>query len=157
MSVQQLGTRVRAGEAITGAELAGFDGPFVASALGLVWDEIRSDAAHAHVDIDERHHQPFGVVHGGVWCAIVETVASVAGLINVAADGNAVVGVHNATDFLRTHRHGRVDVYGEPVHLGRTQQLWQVRITRAEDDKPVALGQVRLQVIDGMPAPKDTS
>ncbi len=155
MTLQELSARLRAGERIAGDELAGFDGPFVASALGLQWDELCADVARAHLDVDQRHHQPFGVVHGGVWCAVVETAASVVGTLMVAADGSAVVGVHNATDFLRAHRHGRVEVVTEPVHLGRTQQLWQVTISRTSDDKPVARGQVRLQVIEDMPPSKD--
>jgi 1,4-dihydroxy-2-naphthoyl-CoA hydrolase len=63
--------------------------------------------------------------------------------------GDIVVGVANATDFLRAHREGRVDLVAEPVHTGRTQQLWQVVISRATDGKPVARGQVRLQQLPG--------
>jgi len=55
------------------------------------------------------------------------------------------VGVHNATDFLRPMTSGRVDVVGEPLFQGRTQQLWDIVITRSSDGKPVARGQLRLQ------------
>jgi acyl-coenzyme A thioesterase PaaI-like protein len=55
------------------------------------------------------------------------------------------VGVSNSTDFLRPVKEGRVDVVAEPIIQGKIQQLWQVVITRSEDGKEVARGQVRLQ------------
>ena len=57
------------------------------------------------------------------------------------------------TDFLRPQREGRLNVVAEPIQQGRTQQLWQVVITRAEDGKAVARGQVRLQNIDASTQP----
>jgi 1,4-dihydroxy-2-naphthoyl-CoA hydrolase len=83
-----------------------------------------------------------------VWCSVVETVASIAGALRVAGEGRLTVGVSNITDFLRSHREGRVDAVATPIHVGRLQQLWQVELTRASDGKPVARGQVRLQNID---------
>ena len=55
------------------------------------------------------------------------------------------VGVSNSTDFLRPMKEGRVDVAAEPIMQSEIQQLWQVIITRSEDGKEVARGQVRLQ------------
>ena len=55
------------------------------------------------------------------------------------------LGVNNITDFLRPLTKGRVKVVAEPIHQGTTQQLWQVIISRADDGKVVARGQVRLQ------------
>jgi len=116
--------------------------------LGLVFDEVGEDRLVAHLDVDERHHQPYGIAHGGVWCSVVESLASVAGGVSAWADGKAVVGVSNTTDFLRPVRTGRVVCVAEPIHRGRLQHLWQVTITRADDGKSVARGQVRLQVTD---------
>jgi 1,4-dihydroxy-2-naphthoyl-CoA hydrolase len=72
-------------------------------------------------------------------------MASFGAALRASLTGDVVVGVSNSTDFLRAHREGRVDLVAEPIHTGRTQQLWQVVITRATDGKPVARGQVRLQ------------
>ena len=112
----------------------------------LQLDEMGPTRVTAHLDVGPDHHQPFGIVHGGVWCSVVETVASV-GAFHAAKDFgiSTVVGVANSTDFLRSMSEGRVDVTGWPVHVGRTQQLWQVEISRATDGKLVARGQVRLQ------------
>jgi acyl-coenzyme A thioesterase PaaI-like protein len=59
--------------------------------------------------------------------------------------GQFAVGVNNNTDFIRAMTEGRLDVLAEPIQQGRTQQLWQVLLTRADDGKLVARGQVRLQ------------
>ena len=144
--------RLEAGETIDAAEAEGLlaldrDG-FGTATLGLEWDRISLEASHAHLDIDDRHLQPYGIVHGGVWCAVVESLASVSAAIRVAGSGRFVVGVSNATDFLRSHRQGRVDAVASPIHVGRSQQLWQVVLSRASDGAQVARGQVRLANID---------
>jgi 1,4-dihydroxy-2-naphthoyl-CoA hydrolase len=143
-----VGTRLRAGETIAPSELGVFGSGadvFGSTTLGLVWDGFALDRITAHLDCDERHHQPYGIVHGGVWCAVVESLASLGAALRTVAAGGVVVGVSNSTDFLRPHRTGRVDAVAEPIHVGRTQQLWQVVLTRADDGKVVARGQVRLQ------------
>lgn len=144
--------RLEAGETLEADELAsmfalGRDG-FGTVTLGLAWDRISLEASYAHLEVDDRHLQPYGIVHGGVWCAVVESLASVSAAIRVAGSGRFVVGVSNATDFLRSHRRGRVDAVATPVHIGRSQQLWQVVLARASDGNPVARGQVRLLNID---------
>jgi 1,4-dihydroxy-2-naphthoyl-CoA hydrolase len=113
--------------------------------IGLELGEITRDRVTASLEVDGRHHQPDGLVHGGIYCTIIETLASLGAWMHVAEQGMSVVGVHNATDFLRAHRTGRIEAVGEPVHVGRTQQLWRVVVTRASDGKALAQGQVRLQ------------
>jgi 1,4-dihydroxy-2-naphthoyl-CoA hydrolase len=140
--------RLQAGETLRGADLEGFGRDhFGATVLALELDEVSLRHVRAHVDCGPRHHQPYGIVHGGVWCAIVESLASFGAAMHAAAQDRLVVGVANATDFLRAHRTGRVDALAEPIHIGRSQQLWQVMLTRAEDGKAVARGQVRLQSV----------
>ena len=87
-------------------------------------------------------HQPYGIVHGGVHAAIIETLAS----LGAAAwfEQGQVVGVSNQTDFLRAVREGRLQAVATPIHRGRLQQLWQVEI-RDGTERLVARGQVRLQ------------
>lgn len=88
---------------------------------------------------------PRGVVHGGVYATLIETAASVGASAAVNDRGQFSVGVNNSTDFRRSTRSGTLDVFAEPVIQGRVQQLWSVRITRHEDGKLIARGQVRLQ------------
>lgn len=148
-----LARRVAAGETVEVSSLdEGLDpftvGGFDSTAVGIVWDTVAADLLTAHLDVDERHHQPYGIVHGGVWCSMIESMASMAAALRVAPEGRLCVGVSNATDFLRAHRRGRIEGAATPIHLGRLQQLWQVVLSRAHDDKPVARGQVRLQNVE---------
>jgi 1,4-dihydroxy-2-naphthoyl-CoA hydrolase len=112
---------------------------------GLRFDEIGGDRVRGSIELGERHHTPWGVVHGGLYATAVETAASVGASAAVEERGQFAVGVNNSTDFLRPMKEGRVDVVAEPIIQGRSQQLWQVIITRGEDGKEVARGQVRLQ------------
>lgn len=121
--------------------------PWVDDAMGLVMDLISPDRVEGHIDAGPQHHQPYGIVHGGVYCSMVETLASVAAAMRVLADGKICVGVSNTTDFLRPTRDGRLAGVATPLHVGRLQHLWQVEVTR-DDGKTAARGQVRLQVLD---------
>ncbi|MGW5559197.1 PaaI family thioesterase [Micromonospora sp. NPDC003944] len=114
-----------------------------AALLGLTFDEASADRVVIRWQVRPELHQPFNLLHGGVYCSVVETAASVGGAIWLAGRGT-VVGVSNQTDFLRAVRDGELTAVGTPVHRGRSQQLWQVEITDA-DERLVARGQVRLQ------------
>ena len=116
--------------------------------LDIEFDEIASTRVSGSVAADERHHQPWGIVHGGLFTAVIETFATVGAFEAVKDRDQHAVGVSNATDFLRPHRTGRLQVLAVPIQQGRTQQLWQVEIRRPEDDKLNARGQVRLQNIE---------
>ncbi|MDO5499554.1 MAG: PaaI family thioesterase [Propionibacteriaceae bacterium] len=115
--------------------------------LDIRFDEITPGTVRGSVAADERHHQPWGVVHGGLYTTVIETFATTGAYEAVKEGGQLAVGVANATDFLRPHRTGRLDVTATAINQGRSQQLWQVEMRR-EDGKLVARGQVRLQNID---------
>ena len=112
---------------------------------GLRIEEVGGDTVRGWIDLDEQHHTPWGVVHGGVYAAAVESAASLGASAAVKDREQYAVGVNNNTDFLRPVTKGRVDVLAEPIMQGKGQQLWQVVISRADDGKVVARGQVRLQ------------
>jgi 1,4-dihydroxy-2-naphthoyl-CoA hydrolase len=115
------------------------------SAMGFTTAEVSGAKVTGTAELGPEHHTPWGVVHGGVYCAIVESAASIGASTAVREHGQFSVGVNNSTDFVRSMTAGRIDVVAEPVQQGRTQQLWQVTLTRAEDGKLVAQGRVRLQ------------
>lgn len=112
---------------------------------GLRLEEADGSRVRGSIELSEEHHTPWGVVHGGVYTTAIESAASVGASAAVEERGQFAVGVNNNTDFLRPMREGRADVVAEPLMKGKSQQLWQVIITRAEDGKEVARGQVRLQ------------
>lgn len=115
--------------------------------LDLTIDAATPTEVRGSVAADERHHQPWGIVHGGPYTTVIETFATIGAFEAVKDAGLVAVGVSNATDFLRQHRRGRLDVRAHAVHQGRTQQLWQVEMSRPTDGKLVARGQVRLSNI----------
>jgi uncharacterized protein (TIGR00369 family) len=121
----------------------GFD-----SEIGLEFLEVTPEAGRARLTITDKLLQPWGIVHGGVYCAIIESLCSVCGHTWLAEHGGGtVVGVNNNTDFLRAIRGGTVHAIAVPIHRGRRQQLWVVTITD-ENEKLVARGQVRLQNLE---------
>ncbi|MGN2639577.1 PaaI family thioesterase [Nocardia takedensis] len=114
-----------------------------ADVVGLRYTEITPDRVRGEWVVEPHLHQPMGIVNGGVYCTVIETLASIAGAVWLGT-GGTVVGVNNNTDFLRAVREGTLSAEATPVHRGRTQQLWQVVIVD-EQRRPVAHGQVRLQ------------
>lgn len=121
-------------------------GTFLA-ALGLNLEPVVpagiDTVVRGHLDVDERHHTPWGVVHGGVWASVIESAASVGASAVVAERGQFAMGVDNVTDFVRPFWAGRVDVVATPVNIGRSLQLWQVQLTDTRG-RVIAHGRVRL-------------
>ena len=110
--------------------------------LGLEMLEASGDKVVAAWQVRPDMLQPYGIVHGGVHCSVIETVASYAAALWFTE--GQVVGVANQTDFLRPARDGRLTATGTPIHRGRLQQLWLVEIAD-ESGRTLARGQVRLQ------------
>ncbi|CUR54076.1 Thioesterase superfamily protein [metagenome] len=119
-----------------------FAGPFV-EFLGIDLVSASGDEVVATWNAESKHHQPYGIVHGGVHCSVVETLASIGGALWFGERGQ-VVGVNNNTDFFRAVREGRLTSRGLPLHRGRSQQVWIVE-THDADGRLVSRGQVRLQ------------
>src|SRR5512140_949678 len=91
--------------------------------LGMRIAEMTPDRVVLTWVVGPEHHQPYGLLHGGVHCAAVETAASLGGAAWFG-DRGQVVGVSNHTDFLRAVRDGELTATATPVHRGRLQQLW---------------------------------
>jgi len=123
-------------------------------ALKMTFESIEPGRVVAWMELGAEQHTPWGVVHGGVYAAAIETAASLGASLAVHGRGQFAVGVNNNTDFLRPMVAGRVMVKAEPVQQGATQQLWQVDISRADDGKLVARGHVRLHNRP-LPSPTD--
>jgi uncharacterized protein (TIGR00369 family) len=109
--------------------------------LGTEYVELSGDRVVARCEVRAELHQPFGILHGGVYCSLVESTASLAAALWYGARGR-VVGVSNHTNFLRAVRTGTLVITALPVQRGRTQQLWRVEISC--DEKLSAVGEVRL-------------
>lgn len=115
----------------------GFD-----SLLGLTLTSVSEDEVVGSFQVRPELLQPYGLLHGGVLCSVVETVGSVAGATWFGDRGH-VVGTSNHTNFLRAVREGLLTAVATPIHRGRTQQLWSVDI-RDEEQRLVAKGELRV-------------
>ncbi len=114
--------------------------------LGVEFTEVSGDRVVATWTARPELHQPYGIVHGGVHCSVIETLASVGAAVWMG-DRGKVVGVNNNTDFYRAVREGTLTSTATPLHRGRSQQVWVVE-TLGEDGKVAARGQVRLQNLE---------
>ncbi len=111
--------------------------------LGLQIAEASPDRVRGTWEAAPHLHQPYGIVHGGAHCSVVETLASV-GAATWLGERGKVVGVNNNTDFFRAVTTGELSSAATPLHRGRSQQLWLVE-TKDAGGRLVARGQVRLQ------------
>ena len=115
--------------------------------LGVDFAEVTGEKVVATWQARPELHQPYGIVHGGVHCSLVETLASVGAAAWLGESGK-VVGVNNNTDFYRAVRTGTLTSTATPLHQGRSQQVWVVE-TVDEEGRLTARGQVRLQNLTG--------
>lgn len=130
------------------SEVPGLDG-----VLGVEHVTVTADEVVVRFTIGEQHLQPFGIPHGGTYCAVHESTASIAGQVWLGTKG-IVVGTNNSTDFIRQAKLGdTITVTATPIHRGRTQQLWHLDSV-GPDGKLVAQGQVRLANLD-QPVPPE--
>jgi 1,4-dihydroxy-2-naphthoyl-CoA hydrolase len=128
--------------AMFNAHLGGFE-----RALGLAFTRITPDELVAEVPVTPALLQPYGIVHGGVYCSIIETLASAGAALHAMAEGKSSVGLENTTSFVRAVRGGRLVAVATPVHRGRTSQVWEVRISD-ERGKLAATGRVRTMTLE---------
>ena len=114
--------------------------------IGLRFVSATLDEIVAELELEPTHHQPYGLVHGGVYSSMVETLASVGAALNLSAVGRHAVGLDNHTSFLRAVRSGTLVGRALPLARGRRTQVWEVNITH--EGQLVASGRVRLLGIE---------
>ena len=112
------------------------------TALGLRFVRADYEEVVAEIELGPEHHQPYGLVHGGVYASMVETLASVGAALNLGALGLHTVGLDNNTSFLKAVRTGILRGTARPLARGRRTQVWEVTITC--EGELVAAGRVRL-------------
>src|SRR5262245_7378922 len=117
------------------------------AAMGFQYVHASRDEVVVTYDVGAIHKQPYGIVHGGVHCGVIEAVCSTGAAMDAMARGQSVVGLENHTSFVRAARGGRITVTATPVTRGRRVQLWEATC-RDEAGKVVATGRVRLLCLD---------
>ena len=111
--------------------------------MGITVLRATPDEVTCEWEVSEKHHQGYGIVHGGVHCGVVETLASIGAALVAHPRGQRVVGLENSTSFIRAVRSGRLHAEARPVTRGRTTQVWEAWIND-EEGLLVAQGRVRL-------------
>jgi uncharacterized protein (TIGR00369 family) len=104
--------------------LPGFD-----SLYGLEILELADEQARARVRVRDELKQPMGLVHGGVYAAIAESLASIATAVGVSKDGKIATGLSNQTSFLRPITDGTIHATAVRKHRGRTTWVWEVEMS----------------------------
>ena len=115
--------------------------------MGIVILAASPDEVTGEWQVGEKHHQPYGIVHGGVHCGVIETLASIGAALVAQPRGQRVVGLENSTTFIRAVRSGKLHAVARPVTRGRSSQVWEAWI-RDDKDRLVAQGRVRLLCVD---------
>lgn len=122
--------------------LCGFD-----AAMEFRFVSVSGDEVVLEYEVDDRHLQPYGIVHGGVHCAAIETACSAGAGMHAASRGQGVVGVENHTSFIHAVRSGRVRVTATPLSRGRRSHIWEAT-ARDETGRIISTGRVRLLTLD---------
>ena len=116
-------------------------------AMGVELIEAGPGRVVATMPVTDAVRQPFGLLHGGASVALAETVASIGGWLNVEMDTQMAVGLEINANHLRSVREGTVTATATPVHVGRSTQVWEVRIVD-EADRLVCLSRCTLAVVN---------
>ena len=113
--------------------------------LGFELLEATQDRCRARFAVEQRVQQPFGLVHGGAYAALAESMVSATTHLAVMGEGNIAVGQSNSTHFIRPATQGFVHAEGTPIHRGRTSWVWDVRFTD-DEGRPCAASRVTIAV-----------
>jgi 1,4-dihydroxy-2-naphthoyl-CoA hydrolase len=100
---------------------------------GLEMVELRDGEVRAQVAVREEVLQPMGLVHGGLYASIAESMASLATALGVMEEGKMAMGLSNSTSFLRPITEGTVHAHAKRLHQGRTTWVWDVTFSDDAD------------------------
>jgi len=120
--------------------------------LGMRVIEIGDDFVRGTMPVDARTHQPFGLLHGGASVALAESLGSLAGNLCIDSGAELAVGLDINANHVRGVTSGLVTGTARPLHLGRTTQVWEIRI-EDEHARLVCISRLTLAVVP-RPSPK---
>lgn len=113
--------------------------------LGIEWLELTAEHGRARFTVSDQLRQPMGIVHGGVYCAVAESLASIATARAVWEEGGFAMGMSNQASFLRPVVEGVVEVTARRRHAGEREWLWEIEF-RDSGDRPCCLVTVTMAV-----------
>ncbi len=117
-------------------------------AMGVTITKATADEVRCELTIGPQHLQGYGIVHGGVHCGLIESLASIGAALYALPRNQSVVGLENNTSFIRAVRAGaKLTAVATPVTRGRKTQVWEAKVQDG-DGRVVATGRVRLLCLD---------
>jgi 1,4-dihydroxy-2-naphthoyl-CoA hydrolase len=116
-----------------------------AEEIGVEWVNLDPDDAQARIAVEPRHLQPHGIVHGGVFASLAESLTSMATYGAVREEGMVAIGQANDTTFLRPIADGYINASARQRHRGRTTWVWDVEISD-DEGRACALARVTIAV-----------
>ncbi len=118
----------------------------LADRLGIQIAELTPQRVIATMPVTPDHHQPLGYLHGGASVALAETVASIGAFFN-CPPGKATFGLEINANHIRPKRDGVVTAIGAPLHIGKSTQVWEVRIVD-EQERLICISRCTIAVVD---------
>ncbi|MDC8012497.1 hotdog fold thioesterase [Tahibacter soli] len=116
------------------AQLNDLNRDTAAAALGIRIVEVGDDYIRATMPVDARTRQPFGLLHGGASVLLAETLGSMAGVLTLDPSKELAVGLEINANHVRAVQAGEVTGTARPLHVGRTTQVWEIRIVNDKGD-----------------------
>jgi len=118
----------------------------MAEHIGIEWVEVGKDFLKAKMPVDHRTHQPYGLLHGGASVTLAETLGSVAAAMIVNTEEFMCVGLEINANHVRSARGGEVIGVTTPIHIGKSTQVWEIRIYD-EREKLVCISRITVAVL----------
>ncbi|AMN48222.1 thioesterase [Steroidobacter denitrificans] len=122
--------------------------------LGIELTEIGADYVRARMPVDERVHQPLGMLHGGASVVLAETLGSIGSMLVVDPTKYRCLGQEINANHVRSVSSGYVTGTARPLHLGRSSQVWEIRIVD-EGDRLICISRITLFVQSLAPTGRD--
>jgi 1,4-dihydroxy-2-naphthoyl-CoA hydrolase len=115
--------------------------------VGIQFTRIGEDFIEARMPVDQRTHQPMGLLHGGASVVLAETLASYAATFCIDFSKQFCVGLEINANHIKSAREGFVTGITKPIHVGKKTQVWEIRITN-EQQELVCISRITMAVID---------
>lgn len=119
----------------------------VMEVLGIEYTALGEGFIHGKMPVDHRHHQPMGILHGGVTAVLAETLGSVGSHLIAQAENKAAVGLEINVNHIKSMSSGTLFGYAKIIHQGKRTHLWQIDL-KNENDVLIAVAKLSVMIID---------
>ncbi|MBU6421446.1 MAG: hotdog fold thioesterase [Gammaproteobacteria bacterium] len=133
-------------QALTVDDLNQYQQQTLVTHLGIHYTEVGDDYLKAAMPVDARTKQPAGILHGGASAALAETLGSTGANLVVDRATTLCVGLELNCNHIRAMRDGQVTGTARPLHVGRTTQVWEIKITD-DQDRLVCVSRITMAVL----------